>query len=235
MYKFFLKRFFDIIFSFLAILCLSPLFILLSVWLHIANKGAGVFFVQPRPGKDGKVFHIYKFKSMTDELDENGKLLPDAQRLTKVGRFVRSTSLDELPQLFNVFIGDMSFIGPRPLTICYLAYYNDKEKHRHDVRPGITGLAQIKGRKSVSWKQKFDYDLEYVSRLSFCFDLYIFVLTIYKVFRRDDVGVDTSGINDFDAFRESEWEKEGLTERIINARKLAKELERKANYVRGGK
>jgi lipopolysaccharide/colanic/teichoic acid biosynthesis glycosyltransferase len=175
---------------------------------------------------------MYKYKSMTDEKNADGELLPDAQRLTKIGRFIRSTSMDELPQLINVLRGDMSFIGPRPLTIMYLAYYNEREKHRHDVRPGISGLAQVKGRKSVTGYQKFDYDLEYVQKLSPWLDLKIFFLTIYKVFRREDVGVDTSGTNDFDALREQEWIADGHPEWITEAHELTKKMEKAAGYVK---
>lgn len=230
MYKHFFKRFFDFCLSFIALVCLSPILLVVTIWLHYANKGAGAFFVQPRPGKDGKVFHMYKFKSMTDEKNIDGELLPDADRLTKIGRFVRSTSIDELPQLFNVLKGDMSFIGPRPLTIMYMAYYNDRERHRHDVRPGITGLAQVNGRTSVTWDQKFNLDLKYVERMSLGLDLKIFLLTIYKVFKREGVGVDKSGTRDFDAQREQEWIAAGHPERIAEAHALTKKMEKEAGY-----
>lgn len=230
MYRYFIKRLIDFVVSLIAILLLSPLLIIVTVWLHISNKGAGAFFIQPRPGKDGKVFHIYKFKSMTDETNKKGELLPDSERLTHIGRFVRSTSIDELPQLFNVLKGDMSFIGPRPLTIMYMAYYNDRERHRHDVRPGITGLAQVNGRTSVTWDQKFNLDLEYVERLSPWLDLKIFFLTIYKVFKREGVGVDISGTRDFDAQREQEWIASGHPERIAEAHALTLKMEKEAGY-----
>lgn len=232
MYKHFFKRFLDFCLSLIALICLSPILLLITIWLHFANKGAGAFFVQPRPGKNGKVFHLYKFKSMTDEKNADGELLPDVERLTKIGRFVRSTSIDELPQLYNVLKGDMSFIGPRPLTIMYLAYYNEHERHRHDVRPGITGLAQVSGRTSVTWNQKFDLDLEYVKRLSPWLDLKIFFLTIYKVLKREGVGVDTSGTKDFDAMREQEWIAEGHPERIAEAHALTIKMEQEAGYIK---
>ena len=232
LYRNCLKRVIDFITALVALIVLSPFLIILTVWLHVANKGAGAFFIQPRPGLHGKVFRLYKFKSMTEEKNPDGELLPDIERLTKIGRFIRSTSLDELPQLINVLRGDMSFIGPRPLTIMYLAYYNDREKHRHDVRPGISGLAQVKGRKSITWYQKFDYDLEYVQNLSLWLDLKILFLTIYKVFRREDVGVETSGTNDFDALREQEWIEAGHPEWITEAHELTKKMEKAAGYVK---
>ena len=232
LYRNCLKRVIDFITALVALVVLSPFLIFLTVWLHVANKGAGAFFIQPRPGLHGKVFRLYKFKSMTEEKNPDGELLPDIERLTKIGRFIRSTSLDELPQLINVLRGDMSFIGPRPLTIMYLAYYNDREKHRHDVRPGISGLAQVKGRKSITWYQKFDYDLEYVQNLSLWLDLKILFLTIYKVFRREDVGVETSGTNDFDALREQEWIEAGHPEWITEAHELTKKMEKAAGYVK---
>ena len=159
MYRRFFKRLFDIIISFTALVCLSPILVVVTIWLHFANKGAGAFFLQERPGKNAKIFKIIKYKTMTDERDENGQLLPDAARLTKVGRFVRSTSIDELPQLINVLKGDMSLIGPRPLRVHYLPLYNDEQRHRHDVRPGITGWAQVNGRNNISWTEKFKLDV----------------------------------------------------------------------------
>lgn len=219
MYRFFLKRFIDIVASFLALVLLSPLLSIVVIWLYIANKGSGVFFSPLRPGKDGKLFKFMKFKSMTDEKDENGKLLPDAERLTKIGRFVRSTSIDELPQLINVLKGDMSIVGPRPLSASYLPYYNEEEKHRHDVRPGITGLAQVNGRTSITWEQKFAYDVEYVRKMSFLLDMKILFLTVYKVFKREDVGVEKTGVSGFYIYREEQWAAEGLHEKIEEARK----------------
>ena len=193
MYRHFFKRIIGFIGALLAIVLLSPLFLAVTLWLHFANKGAGAFFFQERIGKGEKPFKVIKFKSMTDEKDENGKLLPDAQRLTKAGRFVRSTSIDELPQLLNILKGDMAFIGPRPLPAIYLPYYNEREAHRHDVRPGISGWAQVNGRKSITWDRKLDCDAYYVEHLTMWFDIRIFFLTIYKVFKRDNVGVDSSG------------------------------------------
>lgn len=206
MYRNFFKRGIDFSLSLLALLFLSPLLIVVTIWLHYANKGAGAFFTQERPGRDEKIFKIVKFKSMTDERDADGNLLPDAQRLTKVGRFVRSTSIDELPQLFNVLKGDMSLIGPRPLVPIYLAYYDENERHRHDVRPGITGLAQVNGRKSITWDEKLSYDVEYVQNLSFALDFLIFFKTIYNVINRKDVGVETSGQVNFHEYRMAQWE-----------------------------
>ena len=218
MYKHFFKRMLDVCIVFMGLICISPILIVVTIWLHFANKGAGAFFFQTRVGKDGKFFKIYKYKSMTDERDENGVLLPDAQRLTKVGRIVRSTSLDELPQLFNVLKGEMSLIGPRPLPIDYYPYFNEVEQHRHDVRPGITGWAQVNGRKSVTWPQKLEYDVEYVKNMSFMLDMKIFWLTIYKVLKRSDVGVETSGIVNFNDLREEEWRKAGRQDLIDYAR-----------------
>ena len=218
MYKHFFKRVLDFCISLFALIIISPLLLIVTIWLHFANKGAGAFFFQKRVGKNGKVFKIYKFKSMTDERDENGELLPDAQRLTKAGRFVRSTSIDELPQLFNILKGEMSLIGPRPLPPSYYPYYNEKEQHRHDVLPGITGWAQVNGRKSVTWGQKLAYDVEYVEKQSFKLDAKIFWLTIYKVLKRSDVGVETSGIVNFNDYREDEWRAEGRQDLIDHAR-----------------
>ncbi len=192
MYKHFFKRLLDFLLALIGLILICPLFLVLWVWLTIANKGAGAFFVQERPGKDEKIFKLYKFKSMTDERDADGNLLPDAKRLTKVGKFIRKTSLDELPQLWNVLKGDMSFIGPRPLLIQYLPLYNDVQKRRHDVRPGITGWAQVNGRNAISWEEKFEHDIYYVDNLSFWFDLRILFLTIKKVFLRKDVNSATA-------------------------------------------
>lgn len=229
MYKHFFKRLFDLCIVSVGLVCLSPLLIIVTVWLHYANKGAGAFFFQERVGLDGKFFKVYKYKSMTDERDENGELLPDSKRLTKVGRFVRSTSLDELPQLFNVLKGDMSLIGPRPLPIEYYPYFNETEQHRHDVRPGITGWAQVNGRKNVTWRQKLAYDVEYVKNLSFMLDVKIFLLTIYKVLKRDDVGVETSGVVNFNNYRNDEWEEEGRQDKIVTAKKEMQEIMEKYN------
>ena len=192
-YKNFFKRGIDIFVSGCALLALSIPLVGITAWLHIANKGAGAFFVQERPGKGGKIFKIYKFKSMTDERDANGNLLPDAQRLTSVGRFVRKTSIDELPQLWNVFIGDMSLIGPRPLLPRYLPWYTERESHRHDVRPGITGLAQVCGRNHMTWDEHLEYDARYVEDISFTNDIKILVKTVINVLKRSDIEVAPSG------------------------------------------
>lgn len=229
MYKHFFKRLFDLCIVSVGLVCLSPLLIIVTVWLHYANKGAGAFFYQERIGRNGKFFKVYKYKSMTDERDENGELLPDSKRLTKVGRFVRSTSLDELPQLFNVLKGDMSLIGPRPLPIEYYPYFNETEQHRHDVRPGITGWAQVNGRKNITWGQKLAYDVEYVKNLSFMLDVKIFWLTIYKVLKRSDVGIETSGVVNFNNYRNEEWEKEGHQDKIVTAKKEMQEIMKKYN------
>lgn len=181
MYKHFLKRVFDFFISLIAILVLSPLLIVVIIWLHFANKGAGVFFLQDRPGKDGKIFKVIKFKSMTDEKDENGNLLPGEQRVTKIGKFLRKASIDELPQLFNVFKGDMSLIGPRPLMPRYLKLYSPEQARRHEVRPGITGWAQVNGRNSITWTEKFKLDVWYVDHCSFLLDLKIIWMTIINV------------------------------------------------------
>ncbi|WP_091914354.1 sugar transferase [Prevotella aff. ruminicola Tc2-24] len=218
MYIHFLKRMLDFCISLVAIICLSPLLLIVTIWLHYANKGAGAFFFQERVGKNCRTFTIYKFKSMTDERDDNGDLLPDAKRLTKVGRFVRSTSIDELPQFFNVLKGDMALIGPRPLPLSYNPYYNKTELRRFDVLPGITGLAQLNGRTSLTWQQKLAYDVEYVEHLSFILDMKIFLLTIYKVLKRSDVGVETSGTVNFYDVREEEWRKAGRQDLIDHAR-----------------
>lgn len=186
-YKSFFKRAIDITASGCALLVLSVPLAAVTAWLHFANKGAGAFFTQERPGKDGKIFKVVKFKTMTDEKDPNGKLLPDAERLTKVGKLVRSTSIDELPQLWNVFKGDMSLIGPRPLIPKYLPLYSPTQARRHEVRPGITGWAQINGRNNISWKKKFEYDVWYVDNLSFLLDCKIIWQTIMKVIKRADI------------------------------------------------
>lgn len=190
MYNHCLKRLFDFIIALISIIILSPVFLFFTTWLHFANKGAGVFFTQERPGKNGKIFKVIKYKTMTDDRDEAGNLLPDADRLTKVGKFVRSTSIDELPQLFNVLKGDMALIGPRPLLPRYLPWYTEREQLRHSVRPGITGWAQIHGRNNISWDDKLELDVQYVEKLSFFLDLKIFLLTIYKVIKKEGVVAD---------------------------------------------
>ncbi len=186
-YANYLKRGLDFLIAFCAFIVSLIILIPVALFLHFANKGAGVFFLQPRPGRNGKIFKVIKFKTMTDERDAQGNLLPDEVRLTKVGRFVRSTSIDELPQLWNVIKGDMSLIGPRPLLVQYLPLYSPEQARRHEVRPGITGWAQVNGRNSISWKQKFEYDVWYVDHLSFALDLKIIFLTIKKVFVREGI------------------------------------------------
>lgn len=181
MYKHFFKRVMDFSIALIVLAIIWPILLVITVWLHFANKGAGAFFLQERPGKDGKIFKVIKFKSMTDERDADGNLLPDAQRLTKVGRFVRSTSIDELPQLINVLKGDMALIGPRPLRVEYLPLYSKEQARRHEVRPGITGWAQVHGRNAISWSEKFKLDVWYVDHCSFTLDLRIIFLTIKKV------------------------------------------------------
>lgn len=187
MYKHFFKRVIDFTIVFIALLIIWPILLLVTVWLHFANKGAGAFFTQERPGKNGKIFKVIKFKTMTDERDENGNLLPDAQRLTKVGKFVRSTSIDELPQLINVLKGDMSLIGPRPLLVKYLPLYSKEQARRHEVRPGMTGWAQCNGRNAISWTKKFELDVWYVDHCTLWTDIKIIWITIMKVLKRADI------------------------------------------------
>lgn len=190
MYKNYFKRILDFIISLLALICLSPILLVVTIWLHFANKGAGVFFLQERPGKDAKIFKIIKFKTMTDERDAEGNLLPDAQRLTKVGKFVRSTSIDELPQLINVLKGDMALIGPRPLLVKYIPLYSNEQARRHEVRPGITGWAQCHGRNAISWTEKFKLDVWYVDHCTLKTDLRVIFMTTNKVLRRADISHD---------------------------------------------
>ena len=187
MYKNVLKRFLDFWIALVVLICISPLLVVVTLWLHVANKGAGAFFIQERPGKDGRIFKIIKYKTMTDERDAEGYLLPDEQRLTKVGRFVRSTSIDELPQLLNVLKGDMALIGPRPLLVQYLPLYSKEQARRHEVRPGLTGWAQVHGRNNISWTEKFKLDVWYVDHLTFWLDVKIFFLTILKVLKREGI------------------------------------------------
>lgn len=198
MYRKYLKRLIDFVISLMALICLSPILLVVTIWLHFANKGAGAFFFQERPGKDAKIFKIIKFKTMTDERDADGNLLPDAQRLTKVGKFVRSTSIDELPQLINVLKGDMALIGPRPLLVKYLPLYSNEQARRHEVRPGITGWAQCHGRNSISWTEKFKLDVWYVDNCSFKTDINIIIETIKKVIVRD--GITQEGDATMEAF-----------------------------------
>ncbi|RHL07673.1 sugar transferase [Bacteroides sp. AF39-11AC] len=192
MYSFFLKRLIDFLVVFCVLAVIWPILLLVMLWLYFTNKGTGIFFTQERPGKNGKIFKVIKFKTMTDKRDANGKLLSDAERLTKVGRFVRSTSVDELPQLFNVLKGDMALVGPRPLLPQYLPLYSKEQARRHEVRPGITGWAQVNGRNAISWTKKFELDVWYVDHCSFLLDLKIIFLTIKKVFVREGISSDTS-------------------------------------------
>lgn len=189
MYKHFFKRVIDFTIVLMALLLIWPILLVITIWLHFANKGAGAFFYQERPGKDGKIFKVIKFKSMTDERDAEGKLLPDVQRLTKVGAIVRKTSIDELPQLINVLKGDMALIGPRPLLPEYLPYYTEREQLRHTVRPGITGWAQVNGRNNCGWNNKLEYDAYYVENLSFLMDCRVILKTIKNVLSGKDVNV----------------------------------------------
>lgn len=190
MYKHFFKRVIDFTIVFMALLVIWPFLLIIYIWLTIANKGAGAIFYQERPGKDGKIFKVMKFKSMTDERDTEGNLLPDEQRLTKVGKFVRATSIDELPQLINVLKGDMALIGPRPLRVHYLPLYSKEQARRHEVRPGITGWAQVNGRNNISWTKKFELDVWYVDHCSLLTDIKVILLTIKKVLFREDINND---------------------------------------------
>ncbi len=192
MYKFLFKRFFDFWISLIALICISPILIVVTFWLHFANKGAGAFFTQERPGKDGKIFKVIKYKTMTDERDADGNLLPDEQRLTKVGKFVRSTSIDELPQLINVLKGDMALIGPRPLLVQYLPLYSKEQARRHEVRPGISGWAQCHGRNAISWTEKFKLDVWYVDHCTLWTDIQVIFITIKNVLLRKDINSATA-------------------------------------------
>lgn len=208
MYKNFFKRFLDIIISLLGLIILSPIILIVAILVRI-KLGSPIIFKQERPGKDEKIFKLYKFRSMSDKKDENGELLPDSERLTKFGKILRATSLDEIPELINILKGEMSLIGPRPLAICYLPYYNEKEKHRHDVRPGLTGLAQINGRNAINWDKRFAYDIEYVNNITFINDCKILFKTFYKVLKRDDVVVTGTGtVIDFDEYRRNQLNQE---------------------------
>ena len=197
LYRTFIKRVFDFVLSLAALLLLFPFLLLVTVGLHFANRGAGAFFTQQRPGYKGKIFRIYKFKTMNDKRDADGCLLPDAERLTKVGRFVRSLSIDELPQLLNVLKGEMSFIGPRPLLPQYLPLYSKEQARRHDVRPGITGWAQCNGRNAISWTQKFELDVWYVDNCSFLLDAKIVFLSVYKIFAREGISQEGEATMEF--------------------------------------
>lgn len=196
MYQHFLKRLIDFLLSLIAIICISPFLLILMALLYFANEGAGVFFLQERPGLKGRIFKVIKFKTMNEKRGEDGKLLPDLLRITKVGKFVRATSLDELPQLFNVLKGDMALIGPRPLLKQYLPLYSEEQMRRHDVRPGISGWAQVNGRNNLSWTEKFKLDVWYVDHLSFALDIKIIFMTVMKVFKRESINsTETAGKN----------------------------------------
>lgn len=186
-YRDYIKRWLDFVIALVALVCLSPILLVVTVWLHFANKGAGAYFLQERPGLHGKIFKIVKFKTMTDERDAEGNLLPDAQRLTRVGRLVRSTSIDELPQLWNVLKGDMALIGPRPLLVKYLPLYSPEQARRHEVRPGITGWAQCHGRNAISWTEKFKLDVWYVDHCSLPIDIKVVIATLKAVLKRDGI------------------------------------------------
>lgn len=186
MYKNYIKRFLDFTLSLLALILLSPVMLIIAILVRI-KLGTPVIFKQQRPGKNEKIFTLYKFRTMTDKKDENGNLLPDSERLTKFGKLLRSTSLDELPELVNIIKGDMAIVGPRPLLVEYLPYYTEDEKHRHDVRPGLTGFAQINGRNSISWEEKFNDDLKYIKKITFIGDIKIILKTIIKVFKREGI------------------------------------------------
>ena len=211
MYRKYIKRLLDFILSLLALIILSPILLVIYILVRI-KLGKPAIFKQKRPGKDEKIFTLYKFRTMTDEKDENGKLLPDEKRLTKFGNILRKTSLDELPELVNILKGDMSIIGPRPLAVVYLPYYNKQEKHRHDVRPGLTGLAQVNGRNTLIWEDRFKYDLEYVNNITFLNDCKIILKTIKKVFKEEGIEVRGTGKNiDFNVYRQKQLEKEKNT------------------------
>lgn len=220
MYEKYIKRMLDFLLSLMAFIVLSPIMAIVYILVRI-KLGKPVIFKQQRPGKDEKIFTLYKFRTMTDKRDENGNLLPDSERLTKFGKFLRSTSIDELPELVNIIKGDMSIVGPRPLAVVYLPYYNEKEKHRHDVLPGLTGLAQVNGRNALQWEDRFDFDIQYVNNVSFRQDIKIIFLTIKKVFKRENIVVRGTGkTKDFNQYREEQNEsnrKKCLSER--NSRK----------------
>lgn len=198
MYKNSFKRLFDLFISLIIIITICPILIVIITWLHFANKGAGVFFTQDRPGKDGKIFKVIKFKTMTDERDENGELLPDEMRITNVGKIIRNFSIDELPQLLNVLKGDMSLVGPRPLLVRYLPLYSLKHARRHEVRPGITGWAQVHGRNLCKLSKKFDYDVWYVDNCTITTDIKILWMTVIKVLKRSDVGEGARNMDEVD-------------------------------------
>ena len=195
-YRNYIKRIFDVLLSMFAIILLSPVYLVLYILVRV-KLGSPVLFHQDRPGRDGKIFHMYKFRSMTDERDENGELKSDEERLTTFGRKLRATSLDELPELFCIFKGDMSLVGPRPLLVQYLPLYNERQRHRHDVRPGLTGWAQVNGRNTLTWPQKFEYDVEYTEKVSFLMDVKILFMTVANVIRKEGISPEGSATMDF--------------------------------------
>ena len=203
MYQVFFKRLFDFVLSLIAIIFLSPIYIIVAILVR-TKLGSPVIFCQERPGKDERIFKMYKFRSMTDERDEKGNLLPDNIRLTSFGKKLRSTSLDELPELFNILKGDMSIVGPRPLAVEYLAYYNEKEKHRHDVKPGLTGLAQVNGRSALDWEKRFEYDLLYINNITLINDIKIILQTLLKVINKTDI-VEAGEQGHFYDYRKKQW------------------------------
>ena len=210
MYQKYIKRLLDIVISLIALIVLSPIMLIVAILVRI-KLGSPVIFKQERPGKDEKIFKLYKFRSMSDKKDENGNLLPDKERLTKFGKILRATSLDELPELVNILKGEMSLIGPRPLAVCYLPYYNENEKKRHTVRPGLTGLAQINGRNALNWEERFNYDIQYVENITFLNDMKILFKTALKVIKREDVIVSGTGKTiDFDEYRKAQLEKNNI-------------------------
>lgn len=212
MYRKFFKRFFDIVLSGMGIIILLPLFIICSITGAIFMRG-NPFFLHPRPGKNEKIFKLIKFRTMLNLKEENGNWVNDTKRLNKYGKFLRATSIDELLSLLNVFVGHMSLVGPRPLSVLYLPYYNEKEKHRHDVRPGLTGLAQVNGRNSISWEQRFEYDLEYIRNISLINDIKILFKTVKKVLKHDDIGQAEEKPIAFHVLRKQELEKNNILRR----------------------
>ena len=201
-YEKYIKRILDFTLSLIALICLSPILLIVAILVRV-KLGSPIIFKQQRPGKDEKIFTLYKFRTMTDEKDEKGNLLPDSQRLTKFGKFLRSTSLDELPELINILKGDMSIVGPRPLLVEYLKLYNEEQKHRHDVRPGLTGLAQTSGRNAITWEEKFEKDIEYVHNISFIGDVKIIIKTAIKVFKREGIsGTNSDTMQKFEGNKE---------------------------------
>ncbi len=216
MYSKYVKRILDIILSLVILILFCWLYLIVAILVRV-KLGSPILFKQRRPGYKEKIFGIYKFRTMTDERDENGNLLPDKDRLTSFGKLLRKTSLDEIPELFNILKGDMSFIGPRALPTSYQFLFTAEEQRRHAVRPGISGWAQINGRTSIIWGQKLKYDVEYVEKLTMWFDIKIFFLTIYKVFKRENVGIETSGVVSFHEYRATEWEEQGKHDLAVKA------------------